>query len=127
MVYEVNINEKMEINNMWYLIIIAIIIIVGIYYYRKDYGERNFPLNRYCLSCHKRFPDNQKMTAPIFEYDERYITASKYTREELYKLQEIVLEQMKINPTTYTYELKKIDNYDQKEIDIILVRYDSRK
>ncbi len=57
--------------------------------------------------------------APIFEYDERYIVKSKYTREDLYKLQKIVLEQMKINPTTYTYELKKIKDYDQKEIDII--------
>lgn len=60
--------------------------------------------------------ENQK--TPIFEYDERYITTSKYSREELYKLQEIVLEQMKKNPTTYTNELKKLD-YDQKEIDTI--------
>ena len=69
--------------------------------------------------------ENQKV--PIFEYDERYIAASKYTREDLYKLQGIVLEQMKTNPTTYTYELKKIKDYDQKEIDIILVRLTSKK
>ena len=69
--------------------------------------------------------ENKK--APIFEYDERYIAASKYTSEELYRLQEIVLEQIKTNPTTYTYELKKIENYDQKEIDIILVRLTSKK
>lgn len=64
--------------------------------------------------------------APIFEYDERYIATSKYTREDLYKLQEIVLEQMKINPTTYTYELKKIKDYDQNEIDIILTMLTSK-
>ena len=39
-------------------------------------------------------------SAPIFEYDDRYIINSKYTREELYKLQEIILELMKRNPTT---------------------------
>ena len=58
--------------------------------------------------------------APIFEYDDRYFIESKYTREELYKLQEIVLQQIKTNPSTYIYELKKIKDYDQKEIDTIL-------
>lgn len=58
--------------------------------------------------------------APIFEYDDRYIIDSKHTREELYKLQEIVLEQIKKNPSTYTSELKKNRDLDQNEIDIIL-------
>jgi len=69
----------------------------------------------------------ENQNAPIFEYDERYIVSSKYTREDLYKLQEIVLEQMKTSPTTYTYELKKIKNYDQKEIDIIFTMLTSKK
>ena len=40
------------------LIVVAVIVIIAIYYYRKDHGARGFPLNRYCLACHKRFPDN---------------------------------------------------------------------
>lgn len=56
----------------------------------------------------------KNQNAPIFKYDKKYITASKYTLEELYNLQEMVLEQIKKNPTTYTYELKKIKNYEQK-------------
>ena len=62
----------------------------------------------------------EKQNAPIFEYDDRYIVVSKHTREDLYRLQKMVLEQIKANPTTYTYELKKIKDYDQKEIDTIL-------
>jgi hypothetical protein len=71
--------------------------------------------------------NNMENQAPIFEYDERYIATSKYTREDLYKLQKIVLEKMKINPTTYTYELKKIKNYDKKEINIILTMLTNKK
>lgn len=62
----------------------------------------------------------EKQNAPIFEYDDRYIAVSKHIREDLYRLQKMVLEQIKANPTTYTYELKKIKDYDQKEIDTIL-------
>ncbi|BDQ31724.1 hypothetical protein NZNM25_18620 [Nitrosopumilus zosterae] len=69
--------------------------------------------------------ENQK--SPIFEYDERYLATSKHTRKELYKLQEIVLEQIKTNPSTYTYELKKIKDYDQKEIDTILTMLTTKK
>lgn len=69
--------------------------------------------------------ENQKF--PIFEYDYRYIATSKHTREELYKLQEIVLEQIKTNPSTYAYELKKIKDYDQKEIDTILTMLTTKK
>ena len=63
---------------------------------------------------------------PIFEYDKRYIANSIHTADELYKLQEIVLEQMEKNPTTYTYELKKF-NYDQNEISTILTIIKSKK
>ena len=56
---------------------------------------------------------------PIFDYDPRYIEKSKYTLEELYKLQKIILQLRQKHPTTFTYELKKLD-YDQKEIDVIL-------
>ena len=62
--------------------------------------------------------------APIFEYDDRYIKSSKFTREELYKLQEIVLEQMEKNPTTYINELK---GYDQEEIHSILLMIKSKE
>ena len=65
-------------------------------------------------------------TAPIFEYDDRYIETSKYTREELYELQEIVLNQIEKNSTTYTYELQILD-YDQKEIEIILLKLKTKK
>ncbi len=67
-----------------------------------------------------------KQNAPIFEYDDRYIVASKYTRKELFELQEIVLDQIKKNPTTYAYELKKLE-YDQKEIEIILIKLKTAK
>ena len=40
------------------LLIVAIIVVIVILLYRKDQGQRGFPLNRYCLECHKRFPDN---------------------------------------------------------------------
>jgi len=40
------------------LLIIAIIVVVLFLVYRKDQGSKGFPLNRYCLQCHKRFPDN---------------------------------------------------------------------
>ena len=49
------------------------------------------------------------------------------TREDLYKLQRIVLGQMNANPATYAYELKKIKDYDQTEIDIILTILSSKR
>ena len=57
--------------------------------------------------------ENQK--APIFEYDDRYIASSKYTREDLYKLQEMILEERK-----NTGEFENPVGYDQNEIDIIV-------
>jgi len=56
---------------------------------------------------------------PFFDYDDRYFLESKHTREELYKLQEIIYKTMKKYPTTFRDELNKLD-YDQKEIDTIL-------
>ena len=69
--------------------------------------------------------ENQK--APIFEYDDRYIAESKYTREELYKLQEMVLEQIEKNPATYKYELKKIKEYDEQEFEAIFTMITAQK
>ena len=44
---------------VWPIIIVVLIVIaIGIYLYRKDQGSRGFPLNRFCLGCQKRFPDN---------------------------------------------------------------------
>ena len=40
------------------LVVIGIVIIIGIWLYKKDEGSRGFPLNRFCLACHKRFPEN---------------------------------------------------------------------
>ena len=44
---------------VWPIIVgIAVIVLIVILIYRKDQGKRGYPLNRYCLTCHKRFPDN---------------------------------------------------------------------
>lgn len=59
------------------------------------------------------------MNAPIFEYDDRYFLDCKHTREELYKLQEIVLQTMKDYPDSYTSQLKQ---YDQHEVEFMIVR-----
>jgi len=47
---------------VWPLVIIVVIIIaIALYYiYKPNLGGKNYPLNRYCLGCHKRFPDNLK-------------------------------------------------------------------
>jgi len=40
------------------LVFIVIVVIIAIYLYKKDQGSRSFPLNRFCLACKKRFPEN---------------------------------------------------------------------
>ncbi len=57
------------------LIAIGVIVIIALYIYRKDHGSKGFPLNRYCLACHKRFPDNlancPKCGEPYFAYHQK--------------------------------------------------------
>lgn len=40
------------------LVIFAIIVVIALLIYRKNQGSKGFPLNRFCLNCKKRFPDN---------------------------------------------------------------------
>ena len=40
------------------LVIIGVIVIIAYFIYKKDSGSRGYPLNRLCLSCKKRYPDN---------------------------------------------------------------------
>jgi len=40
------------------LIVIAVIVIIGLFLYKKDQGRRGFEMNRYCLECKKRYPDS---------------------------------------------------------------------
>jgi len=44
---------------VWPIIIAVIVIgVIAWYYYKKPQGSKGFPLNRFCLGCHKRFPEN---------------------------------------------------------------------
>jgi len=55
----------------------------------------------------------------IFDYDDRYIEDSKYTKKELIELQKLVLEHIKKYPMTWKYELSKYED-DKKEIQTII-------
>lgn len=60
---------------VWPIIIGIIVVgIIAYFIYKKDHGSRSFPLNRYCLACHKRFPDNLSncpyCNEPYFSYNQ---------------------------------------------------------
>lgn len=62
---------------------------------------------------------------PVFDFDERYFQDCKYTREELYQLQEKVIELMKTS-TDLKKDLKEKTIFNDKEIDTCLNQFHKR-
>jgi len=57
---------------------------------------------------------------PIFEYDDRYFLESKYTRKELFTLQEQILQLSKKTNDYANVARNEIKDFDRKEIDMII-------
>ena len=57
---------------------------------------------------------------PIFSYDDRYFSDCKYTREELYRLQEQILLIIRKGSSDIFQEVKKHTSVNDKEIDVCL-------
>jgi len=63
-------------NMVWpVLVVIVTIILIALYFHYKNQGKRGYPLNRYCLACQKRFPDNlsscPECGEPYFSYNQK--------------------------------------------------------
>ena len=59
-------------------------------------------------------------TVYFFEYDDRYFENTKHTREELYKLQSLI---MTVKSSDIGKEIESLGIYEKKEIDVCLRKY----